>query len=88
MTQFLPRKLSCYGRALKSITCVALTHKIAYKSFGSKKINELVVTSSKLANNFVALVTSGLGSNVACGLSVGLYWLKLCHVEWKKDYEV
>jgi hypothetical protein len=41
-----------------------------FKSFGAKKINELVVTSNKL-NNFAGLVTSGLESDVARGLPVG-----------------
>jgi hypothetical protein len=37
------------------------------KFFGAKIIvNELVVTSDKLTNDFVGLVTSGLGPDVAC----------------------
>jgi hypothetical protein len=32
-----------------------------------KKINELVATSNKLTNNFVGLVTVGLGPNVGRG---------------------
>jgi hypothetical protein len=55
LTEFLPGKLTFYGRVLKSIACVALACKAAdeiimtiFKSFGLKKINELVVTSNKL----------------------------------------
>jgi hypothetical protein len=75
VTEFLPRKLTFYGRVLKSIACVALVQKaadeiritISFKSFGVKKINELVVTSNKLTNNFASLVTNGLGPDVARG---------------------
>jgi hypothetical protein len=42
-----------------------------FKSFGVKKINELVTTSNKLTNNFSGLVTSGLGMDVARGPPVG-----------------
>jgi hypothetical protein len=40
---------------------------IFFKSFGVIKINELVVISNKLTNNFAGLVTSGFGSDVARG---------------------
>jgi hypothetical protein len=54
LTQFLLRKLTIYDRVLKSIACVALVRKAAdeiriaifFKSFGVKKVNELV-TSNK-----------------------------------------
>jgi hypothetical protein len=35
--------------------------------FGVKTINELVVTSNKLTNNFVGLVTSGIEPDLARG---------------------
>jgi hypothetical protein len=65
---------------LKSIACMALVRKAAdeiritvfFKSFGVKKINELVVTSNQLTNNFADLVTSCLGQDVACGPPVVL----------------
>jgi hypothetical protein len=79
VTQFLPRKLTFYGMVLKSIACVALVHKAAdkiritifFKSSRIKKINELVITSYKLTNNFTGLVTNGLRLDVVCGLPVG-----------------
>jgi hypothetical protein len=37
------------------------------KSFGVKKINELVITSNKFTNNFSGLVTSCLGPDMARG---------------------
>jgi hypothetical protein len=37
------------------------------KSFGAKKINELVVTGDKLTNNFTDLVTNGVGPDVSLG---------------------
>jgi hypothetical protein len=40
------------------------------KSFGVRKINELVLTSNKLTNNFADLVTSGPGPGVAHGSPV------------------
>jgi hypothetical protein len=40
---------------------------IYFKSFGVKKINELVVSGKKLADNFAGLVTSGLGLDVTRG---------------------
>jgi hypothetical protein len=49
---------------------------IFYKSFGINKVNELVVTSNKLTNNFAGLVTSGLGPNVASGSPVLPRWYK------------
>jgi hypothetical protein len=45
-----------------------------FKSFGVKKINELVVTSNKFSNNFAGLVTSGLGPDVILGPPVGPHW--------------
>jgi hypothetical protein len=36
-----------------------------FKSFETKKINELVVTSNILKNNVTGLITSGLGPDVA-----------------------
>jgi hypothetical protein len=36
------------------------------------KINELVVSSNNLTNNFLGLLTSGLGLEVACGQLVVL----------------
>jgi hypothetical protein len=42
-----------------------------FRSFEENKINELVVTSNKLTNDFVGLVTSGLGPDVARGWPVG-----------------
>jgi hypothetical protein len=67
-----------YVGFLKSTACVALVRKAAdeiritifLKSFGVWKINELVVTSNKLTNNFDGLVTSGLGPDMARGLPV------------------
>jgi hypothetical protein len=44
---------------------------IFFKSFGVKKINELVVTNKKVTDNYVGLVTSGLGQDVAYGPPVG-----------------
>jgi hypothetical protein len=55
-----------------TIPCVALVRKAAdeiiitnfFKSFGVKPINELAVTTDKL-NNFMGLITSSLGPDVA-----------------------
>jgi hypothetical protein len=47
-----------------------------FKSFGVEKINELVVTSYKLTNNFAGLITNGLGPDVARGPPVGSLWFK------------
>jgi hypothetical protein len=71
--------------ALKSIACVALVRKAAdkiiiaifFKSFGIKKINELVVTCNKLTNNFVGLFASGLRPDVARGGPVGPRWPRI-----------
>jgi hypothetical protein len=79
LTQFLPGKLTFYGRILKSIACVALGHKAAdkiriaifFRILRSEKNNELVVTSNKLTNNFAGLVTSGLRPDVARRPPVG-----------------
>jgi hypothetical protein len=49
-------------------------HLFFFKSFGVKKIYELVVPSNKLTDNFVGLVTSGLEPDVACRPPVGLHW--------------
>jgi hypothetical protein len=46
-------------------------HDSFFKSFGVKKIIQFAVTTNKLTNNFADLVTSGLGSDVACGPPVG-----------------
>jgi hypothetical protein len=46
----------------------------SFKPFRVKKIIKLVVTSNTLTHNFVALVTNGLGLDVACGLPVGPQW--------------
>jgi hypothetical protein len=43
-----------------------------FKFFGIKKINERVITSHELANNFAGLVTSGLGPHVCGGRPVCL----------------
>jgi hypothetical protein len=75
LTQFLPGKLIFYGRVLKSVVCEALVRKAAdeiknrdfFRSFGGKKINELVVSGDKLKNDFAGLVTSVLGPDVARG---------------------
>jgi hypothetical protein len=75
LTQFLPRKLTFYGRVLKSIACVALVRKaademrikISFKSLGIKEINGLVVTCNELTNSFEGLVTSGFVPDVARG---------------------
>jgi hypothetical protein len=42
-------------------------HDFLFKSLGIKKINELVITSNKLKNNFVGLVAVGLVLDVARG---------------------
>jgi hypothetical protein len=49
---------------------------ILFKTLGVKKVNLLVVTGKKLTNNFVDLVTSGLGPDVARRPPVGLSWIK------------
>jgi hypothetical protein len=75
MVHFLNEKLTFYRRVLKSVACVALVRKAAneirisifFKLLGEMKINELVVTSNKLTNNFAGLVTSGLRPDVALG---------------------
>jgi hypothetical protein len=58
--------------------CVVLVRKAAEEIRGSpflylraQKINELVVTSKKLTNNFAGLVTAGLGPDMARGPPVG-----------------
>jgi hypothetical protein len=63
-----------YGSILQPTACVALIRKAAdgtgvmiFKSFGMKETNDLVVTSNKLTNNFVSLVTSCLSPDVARG---------------------
>jgi hypothetical protein len=65
---------------------VALAHKEAdeiriaiffFKSFGVKNTNELVVTSNKLTNTSVGLVTSGLEPDVARGPPVTPRFCKL-----------
>jgi hypothetical protein len=79
LTEFLSGKLTFYDMVLKSVAC-ALVRKAANEiritivcnSFGVKKINELVLSSNKLTNNFTSLVTSGLGPDVALGSPVGL----------------
>jgi hypothetical protein len=86
LTQFLHGKLTFYGRVLKSTACVALVLRKAadeiriviffYKSFRVNKLNELVVTSNKLTNNFAGLVTSYLGSDMARGPPVGSHCVK------------
>jgi hypothetical protein len=82
LTQFLPRKLTFYGSVSKPIACVTLVRKAAdeiritifFESFGVKKINELVVTSNKLTNNFAVLVTSVLGPRVGPRWSRGMWY--------------
>jgi hypothetical protein len=72
-------KLTFYGRGLKSIAYVALVRKtadeiritVSFKSFRVKKMNELIVTSNKLTNNFVGLLTSSLRPDVVRGPLVG-----------------
>jgi hypothetical protein len=79
MTQFLPRKITFYRKVSKSIACVVIVCKavdemrvtIFFISLGENKINELVVTSNKLTNNFAGLVTSVLGPDMARGPPVG-----------------
>jgi hypothetical protein len=44
---------------------------ICFRFLRKDKINELVVDSDILTNNFARQVTSGLGSNVACWQPVG-----------------
>jgi hypothetical protein len=66
-------KLTFYDRVLRLIACVALFRKatdeiritVFFISLRTKKINELVITSNKLTNNFAGLVTSSLGPDVA-----------------------
>jgi hypothetical protein len=64
LTQFLPTELRFYGRVLKPVASVALVRKAANEiritiffsdSYRGKKLNELVVTSNKLTNNFAGL---------------------------------
>jgi hypothetical protein len=65
---------------LKSIACVLLVCKtvdkiritIFFGSFGVNNVglNELVVSSFKLTNNFAGLFTSGLGPDMALGQPV------------------
>jgi hypothetical protein len=65
---------------LKSIACVLLVCKavdkirirIFFGSFGVNNVdlNELVVASFKLTNNFAGLFTSGLGPDMALGQPV------------------
>jgi hypothetical protein len=66
-----------YSRAPKLVACVVLVQylkqetrqKLRYfcKAFGISTINELVLPSNKLTNNFVGLVTSGLEPDMALG---------------------
>jgi hypothetical protein len=86
LTQFLPVKLTFYGRISKSVACVALVGAAAdeiritncfFRSFRVKKVNELVVSNNKLTNNFMVLVTTGLGLDVACRPPVGPHWIKV-----------
>jgi hypothetical protein len=73
MTQLQPRKLTFSGRVLKLIACVTLVRKEGgekitfFKSFVVNKVNELVLNTNKLTNNFAGLVTIGFGPDVACG---------------------
>jgi hypothetical protein len=53
--------------ALECKTTDELRITITFKSFRVTKINELVVTSNKLTNSFVGLLTSGLGPDVVVG---------------------
>jgi hypothetical protein len=78
-TQFLPGKLTFYGRVLKSVAFVALVPSQAdeiritiFKSFGAREITELVRNGDKLTNIFLGLVTSVLGLDLARGPPVGL----------------
>jgi hypothetical protein len=48
-----------------------------FRSFGVKKINELIISKNKFINTFAGLVTSGLGPHVACGPPVGPRWPKV-----------
>jgi hypothetical protein len=50
---------------------------IFFKSFRAKKMNQLVVTSYKLKNNFVGIITSVLGPDVARGPPVVPRWCKV-----------
>jgi hypothetical protein len=69
---------------LKSIARVALVRKAAdeiritifFKSFGAKKIKELIVLSNKLPNNFAGLIANGLVPDVARGPPVGHAFLQ------------
>jgi hypothetical protein len=72
-TQFLAEELTFYDSILNSLSCVELVLKTAdeirtifffFKSFGVKRINDLVVTGQKSINNFAGLVTSGPRSPV------------------------
>jgi hypothetical protein len=81
LTQFSPGQLTFDGRILKSTARVALVRKAADEtrmtitfsnhSEQRKYLNELVVTSYKLTNNFPVIVKSSHGPNVAHGLSIG-----------------
>jgi hypothetical protein len=85
----------------KLVACVAVVRKAAdeirittfFKSFGTKKINERILTSNKLTNNFTGLVTSGLGPDVAGGPPVGPRWRNFwsyirAHLELKASCQV
>jgi hypothetical protein len=73
LTQFLSGNLALYGRVLKSVPYLALVRKAAdeititifSKYCGGKKINERLVTSKKLTNNFTDVVTCGLETDMA-----------------------
>jgi hypothetical protein len=54
---------------------------IFFKSFGVKKINQLVVTGNKLTNNFVHFITSSHGLDVACEPPVG----PCCHWSYRDE---
>jgi hypothetical protein len=51
-----------------------------FKSYGIKKINELIVTSNKSTDNFAGLLTSGLKPDVTRGPPVGSLWHKIMEV--------
>jgi hypothetical protein len=50
---------------------------MVFNSFGVKKINELVVTSNKLTNNFVVLNIRDLGPDMVRGPPVLLRFLSV-----------
>jgi hypothetical protein len=53
-----------------------------------EKINELVVTSNKLTDNFAGLITSGLGPDVARGPPVVPRWPILCYLSLLYNYNI